>query len=46
METRVMRKATRTWSIFTRRWINGTASSLVSRAMLLGGAFLVGMIAA
>jgi hypothetical protein len=40
-----MRKATRTWSIFTRRWTNGTGS-LVSRAMLLGGAFLVGMIAA
>ena len=45
METRVMRKATRTWSIFTRRWTNGTGS-IVGRAMLLGGAFLVGMIAA
>jgi len=45
MEVRVMRKATRTWSIFTRRWTNGTGS-IVSRAILLGGAFLVGMIAA
>lgn len=45
METRHMRKATRTWSIFARRWTRGTGS-LVGRAMLLGGAFLIGMIAA
>jgi len=40
-----MRKAARNWSIFTRRWTCGT-SSLVSRAALLGGAFLFGMFAA
>jgi len=45
METRIMRKASRTWSIFARRWTRGTGS-LVGRAMLLGGAFLIGMIAA
>lgn len=45
METRLMRKATRTWSIFARRWTSGTGS-LVGRAVLLGGAFLIGMIAA
>lgn len=45
METKVMRKASRTWSIFTRRWTRGTGA-LVSRAVLLGGAFLFGMFAA
>lgn len=44
METRLMRKATRTWSIFARRWTCGTGP-LVGRAMLLGGAFLIGMVA-
>jgi len=45
METRLMRKATRTWSIFARRWTRGTGS-LVGRAALLGGAFIFGMFAA
>ena len=45
METRMLRKATRTWSIFARRWTSGTGS-LIGRAVLLGGAFLIGMIAA
>jgi len=44
MEMRLMRKATRTWSIFVRRWTSGTGS-IVSRAVLLGGAFLLGMVA-
>lgn len=45
METKLMRKATRTWSIFARRWTPGTGS-LFGRAVLLGGAFLFGMFAA
>lgn len=40
-----MRKATRTWSIFIRRWTGGT-SFMFTRAALLGSAFLLGMIAA
>jgi len=42
---RLMRKAARTWSIFTRRWTGGT-SFMVARAALLGSAFLIGMFAA
>ena len=45
METRLMRKATRTWSIFARRWTRGTGP-MFGRAVLLGGAFLFGMFAA
>ena len=45
METKLMRKASRTWSIFARRWTRGTGS-LVGRAALLAGAFLFGMVAA
>ena len=44
METRLMRKASRTWSIFVRRWTRGTGP-LLGRAVLLGAAFLLGMVA-
>jgi hypothetical protein len=40
-----MRKATRTWSIFVRRWTPGT-SAMLGRVLLLGGALLLGMVAA
>jgi hypothetical protein len=40
-----MRKVTRTWSIFVRRWTPGTPV-LLGRVLLLAGALLLGMVAA
>jgi hypothetical protein len=40
-----MRKLSRNWSIFVRRWTRGTGP-LLGRAALLAAAFLIGMVAA